>query len=59
MALIVLLLDPGLRVTEACSPTLDDVLIRERSGTVRMRVGKGAKYLAVPLNVTTVRKVLA
>jgi len=57
-ALIVLLLHTGLRVAEACSLTLDDVLIRERSGMVHVREGKGGKYREIPLNVT-VRKVLA
>jgi len=44
------ILHTGLRV--------DDVELRERSGRVRVRRGKGGKYREVPLNVT-VRKVLA
>lgn len=43
------ILHTGLRV--------DDVELRERSGRVRVRHGKGGKYREVPLNVT-VRKVL-
>ncbi|MEW5935678.1 MAG: tyrosine-type recombinase/integrase, partial [Bacillota bacterium] len=40
----------------ACGIRVDDVEIRERSGRVRVRHGKG-KYREVPLNVT-IRKVL-
>jgi len=57
-SLVVLLLHAGLRVAEACSLTMDDVVIRQRSGMVRMREGKGRKHRENPLNVT-VRKVLA
>lgn len=57
-ALITLLLHTGLRVSEACDLRVSDVEIRERSGKVRVRMGKGGKYREVPLNVT-VRKVLA
>jgi integrase/recombinase XerC len=55
--LIMLLLHTGLRVSEACGLRVDDVEIRERSGRVRVRHGKGGKYREVPLNVT-IRKVL-
>ncbi len=49
-ALIVLLLNTGLRLSEAAALELDDVSIRERSGTVRVREGKGRKARTVPLN---------
>lgn len=56
-ALIMLLLHTGLRISEAVSLKVEDVIIRERSGFVRVRHGKGDKYREVPLNVT-VRRVL-
>ncbi|MEW5932631.1 MAG: tyrosine-type recombinase/integrase [Bacillota bacterium] len=55
--LIMLLLHTGLRVSEACSLRVDDVELRERSGWLRVRHGKGGKYREEPLNVT-VRRVL-
>jgi integrase/recombinase XerC len=55
--LIMLLLHTGLRVSEACGLQVDDVEVREPSGWVRVRHGKGGKYREVPLNVT-IRKVL-
>ena len=57
-ALVMLLLHAGLRVSEACSLRLEDVVIRERSGHVVVRSGKGGKYREVPLNATA-RCVLA
>ncbi|MBO8128964.1 MAG: tyrosine-type recombinase/integrase [Peptococcaceae bacterium] len=56
--LVMLLLHAGLRVSEVVALRLDDVVIRERSGFVRVRQGKGDKYREVPLNVT-VRRVLS
>ncbi len=56
-ALIALLLHTGLRISEAVSLKKDDVVIRERSGWVAVRSGKGGKYREVPLNAT-VRRVL-
>ncbi|RDV80744.1 tyrosine-type recombinase/integrase [Ammonifex thiophilus] len=55
-ALVALLLHAGLRVSEAVSLRLEDVVIRERSGSVRVR-GKGGKFREVPLNATA-RRVL-
>lgn len=57
-SLVMLLLHAGLRVSEAVALRLGDVVIRERSGFVRVRQGKGDKYREVPLNVT-VRRVLS
>lgn len=55
MALIVLLLHAGLRISEAVSLRPEDLVIRERSGSVRIREGKGGKYREVPLNITARR----
>lgn len=57
-ALVFLLLHTGLRISEACSLKAADVVIRERSGNIVVRRGKGEKRREVPLNAT-VRKVLA
>lgn len=51
-ALIYLLLHTGLRISEAVSLNVTDIVIRERSGYVIVRRGKGDKYREVPLNVT-------
>ena len=50
LALITLLLNTGLRVSEVAALHLDDVKIHERSGTVQVRSGKGRKTRNVPLN---------
>lgn len=57
-ALVMILLHTGLRVSEAVSLKTTDVVIRERSGHVAVRRGKGGKYREVPLNAT-VRRILA
>ena len=54
-ALVALLLHTGLRVSEAVSLRVQDVVIRERSGHVAVRQGKGGKYREVPLNATARR----
>jgi len=54
-ALVALLLHTGLRVSEAVSLRTADVVIRERSGHVAVRQGKGGKYREVPLNATARR----
>lgn len=56
-ALLALLLHAGLRVSEAVSLRVDDVALRERSGVVVVRQGKGRKYREVPLNATARRMV--
>ncbi|ACA59297.1 phage integrase family protein [Candidatus Desulforudis audaxviator MP104C] len=56
-ALVTLLLHTGLRVSEAVGLKTQDAVIRERSGHVIVRRGKGEKYREVPLNVTA-RKAL-
>lgn len=56
-ALLVFLLNTGLRIAEVCALTLEDVQIGERSGWVAVRSGKGDKSRKVPLNAE-VRKAL-
>ncbi|SHJ64823.1 integrase/recombinase XerC [Desulfofundulus thermosubterraneus DSM 16057] len=54
-ALLAVLLHTGLRISEAVSLHVGDVVIRERSGWVTVREGKGGKRREVPLNVTARR----
>ncbi len=49
-ALVLFLLNTGLRVAEVCALELDDVELTERKGVVTVRQGKGDKMRAVPLN---------
>ena len=56
-ALLQLMLQTGLRVGEVAALRQEDVTIRERSGAVRVRAGKGMKAREVPLNQTA-RKAL-
>lgn len=51
VAIVVLLLHTGLRVAELCALTWQDVEIRERSGVLHVRRGKGRKLRSVPLNL--------
>jgi len=57
IALVMLLIHTGLRISEAVSLRLEDIVLRERSGYVRVWHGKGDKYREVPLNIT-IRRVL-
>jgi site-specific recombinase XerD len=50
--LLQLLLQTNLRVGELTSLKLSDVQIRDRSGEVRVREGKGKKERGVPLNAS-------
>jgi integrase/recombinase XerC len=50
VGLVKLLLNTGLRVEEAVDLTWADVKLRERSGTLTVRKGKGRKQRPVPLN---------
>ena len=54
-ALITLLCQTGLRIAEALSLRWLDLTIRERSGVVVVRWGKGARYREVPLSLTARR----
>ncbi|WP_322508211.1 tyrosine-type recombinase/integrase, partial [Anaerolinea sp.] len=49
-ALVVFLLNTGLRIAEVCALMLEDVQMGERSGWVSVRGGKGGKSRKVPLN---------
>ena len=50
LALIMVLLHAGLRVSEVSDLRLYDVKISERKGSITVRRGKGTKYRVVPLN---------
>ncbi len=52
LAIVTLMLHTGLRAGEVCALQLDDVVLRERSGQVVVRAGKGDKARSVPLNKT-------
>lgn len=58
MAFLALLLHAGLRVSEAVALRTEDLVLRERSGLIRVRRGKGEKWREVPLNATA-RRMLA
>ncbi len=57
-AVVQLLLQAGLRVSEAAGLRLEDLEIRERQGKVHIR-GKGNKERSVPLNATARRALQA
>lgn len=52
IAIVTLLLHTGIRVSELCALTLDDVILKGRSGRVIVKSGKGNKRREVPLNST-------
>lgn len=54
-ALVQLMLQAGLRVGEVASLRVADVALHDRSGSVRIREGKGSKAREVPLNATVRR----
>src|SRR5262249_25115057 len=54
-AVIQLLLQTGLRVGEVATLCAGDITLHERSGSVRVREGKGRKARDVPLNATARR----
>jgi integrase/recombinase XerD len=54
-ALVQLLLQAGLRVGEVAALRVADLTLGERSGSVRIRHGKGLKAREVPLNATARR----
>jgi integrase/recombinase XerC len=49
-ALVTVLAETGLRVSELCGLRRDDLELRERSGQLRVRQGKGRKERVLPLN---------
>jgi site-specific recombinase XerD len=54
-ALIQLMIQTGLRVSKVASLRVADIVLRDRSGSVRVREGKGNKAREVPLNATARR----
>lgn len=54
-ALVQLLVQTGLRVGEVSALRIADIKLRERTGSVRVRDGKGRKEREVPLNATARR----
>jgi site-specific recombinase XerD len=50
LAILMILRHTGIRVSELCSLTQQDITLGERSGELVVRSGKGAKYRVVPLN---------
>jgi site-specific recombinase XerD len=57
-AIVQLLLQTGLRLSECAQLTFGDLTLGERSGLVEVRAGKGNKARSVPLN-STARSALA
>ncbi|MCG3210960.1 MAG: Tyrosine recombinase XerD [Anaerolineae bacterium] len=57
IALVTLLLETGLRISEALALTTADLPLSERSGTVTVRCGKGGQPRTVPLTAEA-RRVL-
>ena len=49
-AMVLTLLNTGLRVGELCALQMSDVLIGERKGSLVVRSGKGQKQRTIPLN---------
>lgn len=49
-AIVILMLNTGLRVSELCALEQSDVVIKDRSGELRVRQGKGNKARSIPLN---------
>ena len=58
-ALVQLMLQTGIRVGEVATLQVGDVTINDRSGSLRVRQGKGLKAREVPLNATARRAVKA
>jgi integrase/recombinase XerC len=53
------LLQTGLRISEAAALCLADLKLRDRTGSVRVRQGKGRKEREVPLNASARRALRA
>lgn len=58
-ATVSIMLHAGLRVEEVSLVDVDDITINGRSGSVRVRNGKGSKERTVPLNLTARRAIAA
>lgn len=59
MALVELMLGTGLRVSEVLALKVGDVILKERSGEVIVRRGKGGLYRRVPLTAPVRKALLA
>ena len=57
-AIVQVLLQTGIRLGECAALTFEDITFGERSGTLRVRAGKGNKARSVPLNASA-REALA
>ncbi len=57
-AIVQVLLQTGIRLSECAALTFEDITFGERSGLLRVRAGKGNKARSVPLNVSA-REALA
>jgi len=57
IALITLMLNTGLRVSEVSKLAMSDVQISPRKGSLTVRQGKGEKHRTVPLNADTRRAI--
>jgi site-specific recombinase XerD len=51
-AIIQVLLQTGIRLSECAALTFEDITLGERSGLLRVRAGKGNKARSVPLNAS-------
>ena len=51
-AIVQVLLQTGLRLSECAALTFEDITFSERSGLLRVRAGKGNKARSVPLNAS-------
>jgi len=51
-AIVQVLMQTGLRLSECAALTFEDITFGERSGTLRVRAGKGNKARSVPLNAS-------
>lgn len=58
-ALVQLMLQAGLRVSEVRALSRADIVLHDRSGLIRVRLGKGRREREVPLNATARRAIAA
>lgn len=58
-AILVILLNTGLRVSELVGLELSDVTVTDRKGEIRVRAGKGMKERVIPLNDTARKAIRA
>src|SRR5204863_7587825 len=59
LAILSTLRHTGLRVSELCALTLDDITISERKGSLVVRSGKGSRHRTIPLNLDVRRALQA